>query len=502
MEQGVEGVEAGDARGRVRPRIEPPTAGEPAEAVEADVERDQRDPERRHRDAGERGDAQSVVGRPVASQARDHAERDPDDRREEDREDRELDRGGDELAEVVRDGVVGERRLAEIALHEMLEVDQVTDRERLVEPVVLIERLHRRGIRGCLLAEVRRGGVARNELCEDEGDEGDPEQEQDQRGQPAQEEEKERSARPEAGASPHRQDRLGFRGGCHPRTSSPARSSEAREGRSIRRYGSFAPCSRPAVPAPPPTSSSSAPGYRPLDRLPPRRAWSARRRPRPDRSRRRSMASNDPCPDERSARLQLVVLPHLVGGVYDGTRSPHHLGSPHAEQLPRQPPADRNRPGLLEPMANWGGITVAFERPTGPGRLSIVKGLPNDRCQAPHWGYLSSRTMIVSTATGSRRSGRRGLLRAAGPQDHLRPTAKPLVHAHRRAHRPTRLARRNFTAFATPFPHLLPHSIPPCHATDRRTTVYGSRSATTRADGIEQNHETSRSTSASTPCRR
>ena len=90
--------------------------------------------------------------------------------------------------EVVRDRVVGQRRLAEVALHEMLQIDQVAERERLVEAVVLIEGLDGSRVGGGLLAEVRRGGVARDELGQHEGDERDPEQEQEQRGKPAQEE--------------------------------------------------------------------------------------------------------------------------------------------------------------------------------------------------------------------------------------------------------------------------------------------------------------------------
>jgi hypothetical protein len=47
-------------------------------------------------------------------------------------------------------------------------------------------------------------------------------------------------------------------------------------------------------------------------------------------------------------------------------------------------------------MADWGGITVAFEKAhAGQDASSMVKGLPDDRCQAPHWGYLFSGKMTV-----------------------------------------------------------------------------------------------------------
>jgi hypothetical protein len=47
-------------------------------------------------------------------------------------------------------------------------------------------------------------------------------------------------------------------------------------------------------------------------------------------------------------------------------------------------------------MADWGGITVAFEKAhAGQDASAMVKGLPDDRCQAPHWGYLFSGSMTV-----------------------------------------------------------------------------------------------------------
>jgi hypothetical protein len=53
-------------------------------------------------------------------------------------------------------------------------------------------------------------------------------------------------------------------------------------------------------------------------------------------------------------------------------------------------------PGYSSRMADWGGITVAFEKAhAGQDASSMVKGLPDDRCQAPHWGYLFSGKMTV-----------------------------------------------------------------------------------------------------------
>jgi hypothetical protein len=45
--------------------------------------------------------------------------------------------------------------------------------------------------------------------------------------------------------------------------------------------------------------------------------------------------------------------------------------------------------GHLEKLE--GGYTVAFERYTADTDLSaLFAGLPDDRCQAPHWGYVIS----------------------------------------------------------------------------------------------------------------
>src|SRR5205807_1667470 len=138
--------------------------GEPPELVEPDVQRDERNPERRHGDPGEGGHPQDAIGGAVASKPGEHAGPDADDRREDDRVERELSGRRDELAEIVRDRVVRQRRLAEVAVHEVVEVEEVAGRERPVEPVVVLEGGHRRRVAGGLLAQIRRYGVARDEL--------------------------------------------------------------------------------------------------------------------------------------------------------------------------------------------------------------------------------------------------------------------------------------------------------------------------------------------------
>jgi hypothetical protein len=47
-------------------------------------------------------------------------------------------------------------------------------------------------------------------------------------------------------------------------------------------------------------------------------------------------------------------------------------------------------PGYSSRFTDWGGITVAFEKAhAGQDASAMVRGLPDDRCQAPHWGFLT-----------------------------------------------------------------------------------------------------------------
>ena len=45
--------------------------------------------------------------------------------------------------------------------------------------------------------------------------------------------------------------------------------------------------------------------------------------------------------------------------------------------------------GVVIRLAEWGEMTVALETfPAGTDTARIFKGLPDDRCQSPHWGYV------------------------------------------------------------------------------------------------------------------
>ena len=48
-----------------------------------------------------------------------------------------------------------------------------------------------------------------------------------------------------------------------------------------------------------------------------------------------------------------------------------------------------------------GGYTVAFEKYTADADLSeFFKGLPDDQCQAPHWGYVLAGKVTFKTSSG------------------------------------------------------------------------------------------------------
>lgn len=80
----------------------------------------------------------------------------------------------------------------------------------------------------------------------------------------------------------------------------------------------------------------------------------------------------------------------------------------------------------LEPMVfgeyigrkvDAGGIRIAFESMPGqfPPDESVFKGLPNDRCQCDHWGYVFNGSFRVTYPDGSEEIVR------TGEAYHLRP---------------------------------------------------------------------------------
>jgi hypothetical protein len=65
-----------------------------------------------------------------------------------------------------------------------------------------------------------------------------------------------------------------------------------------------------------------------------------------------------------------------------------HMPSISREKMQFEKPV----PGVETSEIQWGGMTVGFmsvqEPAVGMDMAPLFKGLPGDRCQAPHWGYV------------------------------------------------------------------------------------------------------------------
>jgi hypothetical protein len=73
-----------------------------------------------------------------------------------------------------------------------------------------------------------------------------------------------------------------------------------------------------------------------------------------------------------------------------------HLGSAHAERVTGRHRVARDRARLLEPVRGLGRHHGRVrEGARGAGRVGDGGCLPDDRCQAPHWGYLFSGKIVV-----------------------------------------------------------------------------------------------------------
>ena len=56
-----------------------------------------------------------------------------------------------------------------------------------------------------------------------------------------------------------------------------------------------------------------------------------------------------------------------------------------------------------------GGMTLAFERlSAGVETAPLFKGLPDDACQSPHWGYVISGRLRVTASDGTEDTAQAG----------------------------------------------------------------------------------------------
>ena len=152
-----EGVDEVDAGGVVQPGElqldpdrRPPGHGQPAQADREDQLEQEAGEEHRRRVAEDREDPEDGVGPLVAQVGGEHAERDADDERHDERVERQLEGRGAVAGEEIDDGLVVGERGAEVAGEHLAEVLEVLDDQR---PVVA-------GLLDALLQLIRRQAAA------------------------------------------------------------------------------------------------------------------------------------------------------------------------------------------------------------------------------------------------------------------------------------------------------------------------------------------------------
>jgi len=80
-------------------------------------------------------------------------------------------------------------------------------------------------------------------------------------------------------------------------------------------------------------------------------------------------------------------------------------------------------PGYEGHTSDLGGITVAWESYTADTDLApMLVGLPDDRCQSEHWGYVFEGKILFHTAEGDEEF-------TAGEAYYVRPGHTPVLFA-------------------------------------------------------------------------
>ena len=143
--------------------------GRPAELHREEQDQQQPPPEDRHRIAGERHAHDAVVEYRVASHGGDHARRNADDEREQDRAGGELDGRGEQRGELAHHRLLRDHRLAEVPVQHAADIDAVLDEHGPVEPVFLEQRRMPGGI-DAALARHGLDRIARHDPDQEEGE--------------------------------------------------------------------------------------------------------------------------------------------------------------------------------------------------------------------------------------------------------------------------------------------------------------------------------------------
>jgi hypothetical protein len=72
-------------------------------------------------------------------------------------------------------------------------------------------------------------------------------------------------------------------------------------------------------------------------------------------------------------------------------------------QLKQDLPVTMEAPGTkMHNASGWGGMVVGYiELPAGTDFTPLLEGLPNDKCQCPHWGYVTKGAIHLRYADGA-----------------------------------------------------------------------------------------------------
>jgi hypothetical protein len=78
-------------------------------------------------------------------------------------------------------------------------------------------------------------------------------------------------------------------------------------------------------------------------------------------------------------------------------------------QKKEQLPVTTDLPGAKVQAADWGGIAVAYARfEKGVDASPLLKGMPDDKCPCPHWGYVLEGSVHVRYKNGDEEVTRAG----------------------------------------------------------------------------------------------
>lgn len=72
-------------------------------------------------------------------------------------------------------------------------------------------------------------------------------------------------------------------------------------------------------------------------------------------------------------------------------------------------PSEMKADALETRGTQWGDIAVRYlDLPPGVDFTPLLKGLPQDRCQSPHWGYVLSGSIHIRYTDGNEEVARAG----------------------------------------------------------------------------------------------